>query len=141
MVANFFSVDFGWLRGADDVSTQKTIWPGKQHNGYFEGDNVINQAQETAQIVQVTWPDFDHVFVYDNATTHKKWADDALSACKMPKFTSGTRGGNSAANFLVEQTQQDEKGQKSVQTRVLVVVSKCDAPRNRSLHIRENNIT
>ncbi|KAJ3896959.1 hypothetical protein F5879DRAFT_996902 [Lentinula edodes] len=29
----------------------------------------------------------DHVFIFDNATTHLKRAEDALSARKMPKFT------------------------------------------------------
>ena len=29
----------------------------------------------------------DHVLVFDNATTHTKWADGALSARNMPKST------------------------------------------------------
>jgi hypothetical protein len=32
-------------------------------------------------------PDEEHVFVYDNATTHLKRPDDAHSARKMPKFS------------------------------------------------------
>ena len=31
----------------------------------------------------------DHIFIFDNATTHTKRADDALSARKMPKNTPG----------------------------------------------------
>ena len=33
------------------------------------------------------FPDEEHVFIYDNATTHLKQADNALSARKMPKNT------------------------------------------------------
>ncbi|KAF9510307.1 hypothetical protein BS47DRAFT_1300305 [Hydnum rufescens UP504] len=34
----------------------------------------------------------DHVFIYDNATTHKKCADDALSARHMPKYPPNPNG-------------------------------------------------
>ena len=36
-------------------------------------------------ILQEFYPQYEHVFVYDNATTHLKRADDALSARQMPK--------------------------------------------------------
>ena len=37
-------------------------------------------------ILEEYFPDEDHVMVFDNATTHLKRADTALSARKMPKF-------------------------------------------------------
>ncbi|KAF9462283.1 hypothetical protein BDZ94DRAFT_1322672 [Collybia nuda] len=33
------------------------------------------------------YPDEDHVLVFDNATTHLKRSETALSACQMPKGT------------------------------------------------------
>lgn len=59
--------------------------------------------------------DIEHVFVYDNATTHKKRADDALSARKMPKtkpvlFKSGKQAGQMRPNFLVERTARSLDG-------------------------------
>ena len=33
------------------------------------------------------YPNDDHILIFDNATTHLKRADNALSACKMPKLT------------------------------------------------------
>lgn len=36
-------------------------------------------------ILQEYYPQYEHVFIYDNATTHLKHALDALSACFMPK--------------------------------------------------------
>ncbi|KAJ3884256.1 hypothetical protein GG344DRAFT_71483 [Lentinula edodes] len=38
-------------------------------------------------ILSRDYSDEDHVFIFDNATTHLKRAEDALSARKMPKFT------------------------------------------------------
>jgi len=37
-------------------------------------------------ILKKGYPDEEHVLVFDNATTHLKWEEDALSATKMPKF-------------------------------------------------------
>ncbi|KAJ7614318.1 hypothetical protein B0H17DRAFT_844093, partial [Mycena rosella] len=56
------------------------------------------------------WPDSDHVFVYDNATTHKKCCEGLLSARGMPKAPSGTRKGSESANFLVEINKRDPQG-------------------------------
>ena len=42
---------------------------------------------EAIDILQEYYKDFDHVLIYDNATTHLKRAEDALSARKMPKKT------------------------------------------------------
>ena len=46
-------------------------------------------------ILKQYYPDDKHVLLFDNATTHQKCADDALSATKMPKFTpkEGTNWG------------------------------------------------
>ena len=58
---------------------------------------------ETAvQLVKKYFPDDDHVFVYDNATTHLKWDADALSASKMTKGPS--------ENFFVEVNATNESG-------------------------------
>jgi len=42
-------------------------------------------VNEAIDILQEYYPDFEHVFIYNNATTHLKRAEDALSAQKMPK--------------------------------------------------------
>ena len=52
----------------------------------------------------------DHVFVYDNAMTHQKCEDRALSACSMPKGTSGSVKGKENSNFLCEVTKHDHNG-------------------------------
>ena len=43
-------------------------------------------------ILKEYFPDEDHVFVYDNARTHLKRPETAISAIKMPKNPSPTFG-------------------------------------------------
>jgi hypothetical protein len=40
----------------------------------------------TMDILRRHFPNKDHVFIFNNATTHTKCAEDALSARKMPKY-------------------------------------------------------
>ena len=55
------------------------------------------------------YPQFEHVFVYDNATTHLKRADDALSARKMPKNIP-----KQGTNWGIEVTKRDPTTGKPV---------------------------
>lgn len=43
-------------------------------------------------IAQSEWPDEEHIFVFDNAPTHLKRADEALPVRNMPKNPSATFG-------------------------------------------------
>lgn len=58
------------------------------------------------------YPDEEHWFVYDNATIHRKRADDALSARRMPKGPSPypKLAGDADSNFGVKKTVTDSKG-------------------------------
>lgn len=86
MVADFVSADFGWLCSPDGKRSARRLFkPGKNRDGYFSNEDIQDQAQEAMNILLEYYPQFDHVFVYDNATTHLKRAEDALSARKMPK--------------------------------------------------------
>ena len=60
------------------------------------------------------YPNEDHVFIYDNVTTHKKRADDALSARHMPKYPpkrSG-KGKNNTGNWGLKVPLVDANGKK-----------------------------
>ena len=63
------------------------------------------QATIVMDILEKHYPNEDHVLVFDNATTHTKRADNALSARKMPKFTP--KDGN---NWLLSVTKTDSNG-------------------------------
>jgi len=105
MVTDYFSADFGWLRDSlHQQNAQATIRPGKNRDGYFTCQEVCEQASLACEIVRKFWPNFDHIFIYDNATTHHKCADSSLSARHMTKFPSGLHG-NPESNFLVETNQ------------------------------------
>ncbi|KAJ7210178.1 hypothetical protein GGX14DRAFT_626618 [Mycena pura] len=107
MVADFVSADFGWSPTSLDRtrSARRFLKPGKNREGYFTCADILEQATEMMDILTEVYPNFEHVFIYDNATTHKKRADGALSARKMPKFTP--KEGN---NWFVEVNVLDADG-------------------------------
>jgi hypothetical protein len=65
---------------------------GKARDGYFTNEEILAQAAKAMDILEKDYPHDDHVLLFDNATTHLKRADDALSARKMPKNPSATWG-------------------------------------------------
>ncbi|KAI5993568.1 hypothetical protein EDD15DRAFT_2167169 [Pisolithus albus] len=93
MVSDFVSADYGWLRSPDGKEGARVLFKaGKARDGYFTNEDVLAQTEKAMDILQKFYPDDDHIFVFDNATTHLKRANDALSARKMPKNPSKTWG-------------------------------------------------
>jgi hypothetical protein len=72
MVADYISADFGWLVGLDGKSARKVMRPGKSQDGYFTHKEIDLQAHKAMDIIMEAYPEFEHVFVYNNATTHRK---------------------------------------------------------------------
>ena len=66
---------------------------------------IISQATTAMDICEEYFPNEEHVFIYDNATTHLKHAENALSAQKMPKFTP-----KEGSNWGFEVTKRDVIG-------------------------------
>lgn len=88
MIADMVSPDYGWLQSPDGTEKAHVVFKaGKAHEGYFTSEDILKQASNAMDILNCHYPDDDHTFVYDNATTHLKQANDALSARKMPKFS------------------------------------------------------
>jgi len=87
MIARYVSADYGFLLAPDGRSAQRVFKPGKNHDGYFTNKDILEQISDGMDLVSELYPNDEHVFVYDNATTHLKRPDNAPSACKMPKFT------------------------------------------------------
>jgi hypothetical protein len=46
---------------------------------------VVEQLRDAIKITQARYPDFTHVFVYDNAPSHTKHPPGSISTRKMPK--------------------------------------------------------
>ncbi|PPQ68183.1 hypothetical protein CVT24_005070, partial [Panaeolus cyanescens] len=110
MIADFVSANFGWLRSPDNSRNARRIMkPGKARDGYFTNDDICDQATDAIAILKEFYPEYEHVLIYDNASTHLKRAPDALSARQMPKFTPPLN-----SNWLVEVTQRDPETGKIV---------------------------
>ncbi|KAF9511790.1 hypothetical protein BS47DRAFT_1363556 [Hydnum rufescens UP504] len=95
MVADFVSPDYGWLRepgDADADGARVFLRPGKEHDGYFMCNEVLAQVTKAMDVLDKHYRMEDHVFIYDNVTTHKKHADNALSARHMPKYPPNPNG-------------------------------------------------
>ncbi|KDQ12520.1 hypothetical protein BOTBODRAFT_189230 [Botryobasidium botryosum FD-172 SS1] len=86
MVADFVSPDYGWLCSPDGNDKVRVLFkPGKAWEGYFMSDEILKQAKAAMDILQLHYPGKDHVFVFDNVTTHLKRASDAISVWRMPQ--------------------------------------------------------
>jgi len=93
MVADFVSADHGWLCSPDGTESAQVLFKaGKARDGYFTNEEIIMQVANAMDILEKYFSDEDHIFVFNNATTHLKRADDALCARKMPKGPSATWG-------------------------------------------------
>jgi transposase len=85
MVADFVSADYGWLRSPDGLQSARVLFKaGKNRNGYFSSPDILKHTTRAMDILNKHYPDDDHIFVFDNAPSHMKRADTALSACGMP---------------------------------------------------------
>ena len=106
MIADFVSVDFGWLKSPDGTcSARRIMRPGKNRDGYFTCEDIKEQAQKAIDIVSKFYPEYEHQFYYDNASTHLKRPVGSLSARNMPKNIP--KPGN---NWLVEGIKHDANG-------------------------------
>ncbi|KIL54686.1 hypothetical protein M378DRAFT_1052139 [Amanita muscaria Koide BX008] len=86
MVADFVSADYGWLQSPDGTEFARVIFrPGKNHEGYFTNEDILAQVEKAMAILTKFYPDEDHYFIYDNASTHLSRAGNALSSIRMPK--------------------------------------------------------
>ena len=52
-------------------------------DGYFDSDKLISQVERAIDIFESRHPDAQALFLFDNAPSHKKCAEDALNTEKM----------------------------------------------------------
>ncbi|KAI0371201.1 hypothetical protein BV20DRAFT_942876 [Pilatotrama ljubarskyi] len=92
MIADLMSPQLptGWFCSKDGEKSARVIFHlGKNHDGYFTNPDVLAQLSTAMDICAVDYPEYRVVFVLDNATTHSKRANDALSARKLSKGPTG----------------------------------------------------
>jgi len=106
MVADFISADYGWLTSPDKTKYTRVLFKaGKARDGYFTNDDIISHATSAMDLLDKHYPEEEHVLVFDNATTHLKREDDALSAQKMPMKTP-----KEGRNWGIKVNEMDEDG-------------------------------
>ena len=106
MDAEFFSPNYGYCCSHDGTkSAHVTFKPGKNRDGYFDSDDFIKQVNTCMDILEANYPNEEHILIFNNVTIHTKCPDDALFACKMPKFTP-----KESSNWGVEVTQRGTDG-------------------------------
>ena len=54
-----------------------------QREGYFTSDHLLKQVKKAVDIFEEVHPEARGIFLFDNAPSHRKVADDALNADKM----------------------------------------------------------
>src|SRR5258705_13710327 len=61
MVADVVSVDYGWLRSPDGKENACVFFKaGKNQEGYFTNDEILEQATTIMDILDKYYPDDDH---------------------------------------------------------------------------------
>ncbi|KAI0245786.1 hypothetical protein BJV78DRAFT_1158376 [Lactifluus subvellereus] len=118
MIVHFVSADYGWLQSPDGSESVAVLFrAGKNQEGYFTNDDILSQFEIAVQLVKKYFLGDDHIFVYDNTTTHLKRDAGALSASKMTKGPS--------ANFFVDVNVTDENGKPVYSPDGKVLKEKC----------------
>ncbi|KAF9064707.1 hypothetical protein BDP27DRAFT_1384717 [Rhodocollybia butyracea] len=91
MIADFVSADYGWLRAQTTDENARVYFKAGEvfiHSYLFVFVNHFLRTTRAMDILAHDYSDEEHWFVFDNATTHRKRHDDALSARRMPKNPS-----------------------------------------------------
>ena len=63
---------------------------GKNNRGYWTGADLLKQVKEKAlPIAQALYPGYSLLFLFDNATSHSVYGQDALQVKNMEKSPGG----------------------------------------------------
>jgi transposase len=106
MIADFVSADFGWLQSPDrGKNARRVMKPGKNRDGYFTSEDITEQANAAMDILTEHYPEYEHIFVYDNAPSHLKRPEGSVTARNMPKYTP-----KPGTNWGIEVSKRDVNG-------------------------------
>ncbi|KAJ3489491.1 hypothetical protein NLI96_g2110 [Meripilus lineatus] len=87
MIADFVSPDYGWLQSPDGTESARVYFhAGKNRDGYFTTQNILDQASVAMDILEKHYPHDKHYLIYDNAPHQVARPPVALSARHMTKF-------------------------------------------------------
>ncbi|KAI0083234.1 hypothetical protein BDY19DRAFT_900582 [Irpex rosettiformis] len=85
MVSDFLVPEWGRLK-CEDEEARIFFKAGKNRNGYFTCEDLVNQVEQTIDVFDARTHGFaTALFIFDNASSHQKRPIDGLSARYMPK--------------------------------------------------------
>ncbi|KAG2158959.1 uncharacterized protein EDB93DRAFT_1100023 [Suillus bovinus] len=73
MVADLVSADYGWLQSPNGKEEARVFKAGKNCEGYFTNQDILEQAQRSMDILEKHYTNENHVLMFDNATTPLKY--------------------------------------------------------------------
>ena len=80
MVSDFIDEVSGYVKDSQD---QARLLLEVHREGYFTNDHLLAQVEKTVDIFKRVHPEASALFLFDNAPSHRKMADDALNSDKM----------------------------------------------------------
>ncbi|KIJ55781.1 hypothetical protein M422DRAFT_240406 [Sphaerobolus stellatus SS14] len=85
MVSDFLTVKEGRLKHEGNEA-RIVFKAGKNRDGYFTADDLLKQVENAVNIFDARYQgNAVGLFIFNNAPSHQKRAEDALSAHKLPK--------------------------------------------------------
>lgn len=85
------SFEYSSSRNNRKSDARRTLFVGKHRDGYWTNNDVCEQLKAAIELAKKEFPQYDHIFVYDNAPTHTKKSPTAPSARPMTKNVSDLR--------------------------------------------------
>ena len=91
MISDFVSPEYGWCKSPNGKECGRVVFrAGRAQDGYFTAEDIFAQTAKALDLLAKYHPDSNHVFIFDNAPTHLKCAEDDLSLVKCQR---GSRSG------------------------------------------------
>ncbi|KAJ7061623.1 hypothetical protein C8F01DRAFT_1286424 [Mycena amicta] len=107
MANGIVSADYGWLESPDRSESILILFrAGKKREGYYTSEHVLEHLKKAVTLAQKLYPNNEHIFMYDNTSTHLARPETARSTLKMTL-------GPSAA-FCIKKTDVGENGKETV---------------------------
>ncbi len=92
MISGFLCACHGFLCreiNGNTVRSYKTIKPGKNRDGFWTNENLVQQLEEVIPLFKSVHPDCELLFAFDNSQNHHAKASDALVASRLNKSDGG----------------------------------------------------
>ena len=86
MVSDFIIEGHGYLK---EDKEEARLYLETQKEGYFNNEMFIAQVKRAIKIFEKKFPGITGIFLFDNAPSHKKSADNNLNASNMNVYPGG----------------------------------------------------